>query len=348
MFFSIGVADANVTPFSIVATSGGGQSSNCGASFANRFVATVKNSDGVGIANISVTFTAPATGPSGTFASSSTRTEMVVTGADGKATSSAFTANATGSASSYNVVASTGALTANFALTNNWTWFYYLTSLALPAWWRNNESSGVTVFNHGSIGSALDLTATAWTMAQAGQLGAGEAGLADGVNTRLQCANNAMLAGYTAFEWAFLFKPSSAGEANVGIFMRWADDVPFVRYASATTLTAQVKNTVTAFTTTTTTAPVNDVWQILFFAYDNAGDRKIHLRLGVGGAVTEFGYSAQNAMTGTYAPPTGVLNLCNRTTTDGTLAGLLDETLAIGGRTFTDAERLKMTQLAAA
>lgn len=100
------------TPTAITATSGSGQSANCAAAYANPLVATITPA----LSGISVTFTAPATGPSGTFASTSTNTESALTVA-GVATSSVFTANTTFNGA-YNVVASVGALSCNFSLTN--------------------------------------------------------------------------------------------------------------------------------------------------------------------------------------------------------------------------------------
>ena len=65
------------------------------------------------VSGVVVTFTAPTSGASGTFAGG---LNTATTNASGVATSAAFTANAT--AGAYNVTATTGALTANFALTN--------------------------------------------------------------------------------------------------------------------------------------------------------------------------------------------------------------------------------------
>src|ERR1019366_1123510 len=104
----------------VSATSGSGQSAVISTAFTNPLVATVVDSGGnpVPVAGVSVTFTAPATGASGTFASNSTATEIDTTNASGVATSSAFTANAT-VGGPYNVTAtSTGLTSANFSLTN--------------------------------------------------------------------------------------------------------------------------------------------------------------------------------------------------------------------------------------
>lgn len=101
------------TPVSIVATSGTPQSANCGTQYTNPLMATITPA----LSGVSVTFTAPASGASGTFAGG-TNTETVVTNAAGVATSSVFTAGPIGQEGAYNVVASVGALFCNFAMTN--------------------------------------------------------------------------------------------------------------------------------------------------------------------------------------------------------------------------------------
>ena len=78
----------------------------------------VQNQYGDPFEGASVTFTAPASGASGTFAVSSTNETTVLTGADGLATASAFTAN--GDAGLYIVEASVDgeSLTADFNMEN--------------------------------------------------------------------------------------------------------------------------------------------------------------------------------------------------------------------------------------
>jgi hypothetical protein len=104
----------------LAATSGGGQSATVSTAFANPLVATVTDGDGNPVQGVTVTFTAPGSGPSGLFADGGTAaaTDPETTGANGEATSTVFTANAT-AGGPYNVVATSGALTpVNFALTN--------------------------------------------------------------------------------------------------------------------------------------------------------------------------------------------------------------------------------------
>lgn len=110
----IGAVEVN---YGVSATAGTPQSTNVNTAFATALQATVTESgnpqDGV-----SVTFTAPGSGASGTFTGAST-TAVVSTNSSGVATAPTFTANSVGG--TYNVVASIGPSlpTATFALTNN-------------------------------------------------------------------------------------------------------------------------------------------------------------------------------------------------------------------------------------
>ena len=104
-------------PASITATSGSPQSTTINTVFANPLVATVKDACGNPVPGVNVTFTAPASGASGTFVGGSA-TAIIATNAQGIATAPAFTANS--AQGSYNVAATvTGVATpANFTLTN--------------------------------------------------------------------------------------------------------------------------------------------------------------------------------------------------------------------------------------
>jgi len=101
----------------ITATGGTPQSAQVGTAFAAALQATV-TSNGAPASGVSVTFTAPAAEPNGTFATGGA-TDTETTDSTGVATTSqAFTAGTT--AGTYNVTASTtgAATSANFALTN--------------------------------------------------------------------------------------------------------------------------------------------------------------------------------------------------------------------------------------
>ena len=100
---------------SIAATGGTPQTATINTAFTHRLAATVKDSFGNPVAGVTVTFNAPTSGASGTFAGG---VNTARTSALGVATAQVFTAN--GTAGSYTVTAKTGALTTSpgFALTN--------------------------------------------------------------------------------------------------------------------------------------------------------------------------------------------------------------------------------------
>jgi len=98
----------------IAATSGSGQSTTVHTAFASPLVATVTDAYGNPLSGVTVTFAAPGSGASGTFAGS---VNTAATNASGIATSPTFTANTT--AGSYNVSASaSGTGSVNFAESN--------------------------------------------------------------------------------------------------------------------------------------------------------------------------------------------------------------------------------------
>lgn len=112
----------NLGPVGVFATAGTPQRAVVSSAFAQPLVATVVDQDGNPFSGISVTFAAPSSGASGTF-SNHTTTETDTTDANGHATSSPFTANATANIIplpvSYNVTATSGTLApTNFILSN--------------------------------------------------------------------------------------------------------------------------------------------------------------------------------------------------------------------------------------
>ncbi len=109
------ILTVTTAPTSIAATAGTPQSAVVGTAFAKKLAATVLDGGGNPVAGVTVTFHAPASGASGTFAGG---VNTAVTGAQGTATSRVFTANST--VGSYTVTATAGALTTSpgFALTN--------------------------------------------------------------------------------------------------------------------------------------------------------------------------------------------------------------------------------------
>jgi hypothetical protein len=103
-------------PASVTATAGTPQTTTINAAFATQLQATVKDAGNNLVSGAIVTFTAPASGASGTFAGG---VSTATTNAGGVATASVFTANAT--AGAYTVTAKIAgvAAPANFSLTND-------------------------------------------------------------------------------------------------------------------------------------------------------------------------------------------------------------------------------------
>jgi Viral BACON domain len=108
------ISDPHI-PSAITTTSGTPQSATVAKPFAQDLGATVKDASGNPVSGLLVTFNAPATGASGTFACSGT---TAITNSAGVATSQTFTANTI--AGKYTVTATAAALTTTpgFALTN--------------------------------------------------------------------------------------------------------------------------------------------------------------------------------------------------------------------------------------
>jgi len=102
---------------SITATSGTPQSHAVNAAFGEPLVATV-NTNGSPAGGITVTFTAPATGPSGTFSDTTAQTANAITDSSGVATSPAFVANAIAGAYTVTATLSGVPTPASFSLTN--------------------------------------------------------------------------------------------------------------------------------------------------------------------------------------------------------------------------------------
>ena len=107
----------NQVPASVTITAGNGQSATVNNAFATALQVTVTDAASVVINNASVTFTAPASGASGTFATGGTNAQTVSSNASGIATASTFTANGT-AGGPYTVSAKSGSATASFSLTN--------------------------------------------------------------------------------------------------------------------------------------------------------------------------------------------------------------------------------------
>ncbi len=104
-------------PTIVIASFGGFQSVPVNTQFPFALLATVRDSFGNGVPGVAVTFTAPGSGPSGTFPGPSL-TAVVNTDATGAATAPAFTSNAITGSYAVTATAPPAANTASFNLTN--------------------------------------------------------------------------------------------------------------------------------------------------------------------------------------------------------------------------------------
>ncbi len=212
----------------------------------------------------------------------------------------------------------------------------YLLSLAPTLYCKFNEATG-NIVNYGSDGGTG--TVTGCTQAQAGQLGAGEAYLFDGVDDIVTFANAAVptTKALTTQRWCFLVNASGLGESNAGSFFVWNGGAyPQLRFLSSNRMNAVLP---TDGTSPTVTSNINQVtflgsWALVFMDYDNADalglGRKIRLLVATAAAATTLLTLATNtAGTGTYTVPGTVLSLGAKTDGTQTFAGLMD--FALGG-----------------
>lgn len=149
---SFSLTNSAGAPASIAVSTGNNQTAAISTAFATPLSVIVKDALANPISGVSVTFNAPGSGASGTFAGSAT----VNTNSSGVATAPAFTAN--GTAGNYSVVASVGGLgsTASFSLTNS----------AIPTVTSLSTSAGAT-----GGGTTVVITGTNLTGATAVQFG---------------------------------------------------------------------------------------------------------------------------------------------------------------------------------
>jgi hypothetical protein len=114
---AVGTIIDDDSPASIAPAGGDNQSAVLGATFATPLAVNVFNANGHLVQGVSVTFTAPAGGASGTFPGGQDSV-TVVTDADGLATAPAFTANETGGSDIVTAQAAGMATIVEFHLSN--------------------------------------------------------------------------------------------------------------------------------------------------------------------------------------------------------------------------------------
>ncbi len=134
-------------PATVATAAGSPQTVNVSTAFSQLQV-KVTDSSGHGLSFQNVTFTAPASGASGTFSSTGTNTATAVTNVNGIATAPTFTANAT--PGTYNVSAATGSVTNATA--------FVLTNLGPPASITVTAGSGQAVPINSTFATALQAT----------------------------------------------------------------------------------------------------------------------------------------------------------------------------------------------
>ena len=140
----------------ITATSGTPQSTLISTAFPLPLVATVTDSNSNPVSGVAVTFTAPTTPASGTFVNGATETDT--TDANGRATSSAFTANAT-AGGPYIVTATAAGVTtpASFSLTNtstavtSKTYVFYLSGEEVASQFPYGLAGAVQINSTGTV-----------------------------------------------------------------------------------------------------------------------------------------------------------------------------------------------------
>lgn len=230
--------------------------------------------------------------------------------------------------------------------------YNYAQSLAPLLDLRFTERTGTTAINYGTVGTALNGTIGGTTsLGQTGKLGANEAYLYDGLTSFVSVPNHASINALTQFTYVYLINPSSAGEINLGTFSCWgnAGSVPvgasLLFNGGVTSLFARVLNSVdTQFSTTTTTGISTSLWSMVFWQYDDSGDRKSHLFKGVSGVLSEYAYSAQSPLTGTLKTQTPSLFVGNSQDQARSFAGLYDWFLLFN-RVLSPAEMTQLTKL---
>lgn len=178
----------------------------------------------------------------------------------------------------------------------------YVTASQLPRWYRFNEPSGTTLVNHGSGGTALNGTVTSATIAQAGQLGAAEAYLFDGLNDYVSCAGGASN-DLDTFTHMWLYKPLSLNQNG----RVWGLGTSATRLFSSNAVNYRPGfqrdfATTNAFVVLDSGGFTLEQWVLLFVVHDMSGDRKArmyHATTSAGVALTATaGQASAGAITG--------------------------------------------------
>jgi hypothetical protein len=186
------------TPASIVVSSGSGQSTALAQPFANSLQALVKDISGNVVPNITVTFTAPASGASGTFANGQA-TSTATTNASGIATATTFSANTT--TGNYAVSASVSGVStpASFFLTNIKAPTLTITAAPVGAFVQGNGAAYTITVGNAATGNSTSGTVTVTETVPAGLTLTGMSGGATWSCSGNSCTTNLILAAGSSY-----------------------------------------------------------------------------------------------------------------------------------------------------
>lgn len=217
----------------------------------------------------------------------------------------------------------------------------------LPLWYRCNEASGTTIVNYGSTGSAGNgAISGTYTLAAAGQLGAGEAVTIDGANGKIQTPAHVGINALTSFETVWLVYPTAYASTNLMARGDGAHSTLFFGTSGAIRSLVDCATTDAQAITTTAVKPALLAWSLVFMAYDDT-TKHITLRLGTGGTVATLALGTDTAGVGAVAAMGNPLCIMNRQAADAAVVGGLDEFMLFN-QVLTAAQRLTLVTLAGA
>lgn len=216
----------------------------------------------------------------------------------------------------------------------------YVKQLNPALWFRLNELSGAAAINSGSLGAAFNGVYTACTLAQAGKMSPTGAVLFDGATSLITVPAGAY-ANYTEWSIAHLVKLSGAGESNFSQY--WSIGATFAELESVALGGFQLIRATNGNSQTSAGITAN-TWTWIFSTLSMAGDKKLRVSKGVAGAVTEYGYSTQVAVSALTDLSATALVLGNRAAADRTQAGWHDEWILFNS-VLTPAQMLQIVRL---
>jgi hypothetical protein len=212
-----------------------------------------------------------------------------------------------------------------------------MTLIAPLVWIRMRETSGNTAVNSGSLGTDANATISGTTtLGQTGQIGANDAFLYDGLNSRTRVPAVAGWTGLTAFTLGFLVNPATAGESSQGYLgaLQQAGGTDILHVAFNTSLNAMrcrvTNDAAGVFTTTASVGIPAATWSWVFVTYDDGGDRTPRIYKSSAGALVEIAADGASGVSGTLAAR-GTFDIGNNNATTRTFSGLIDEAFMVSG-----------------